>query len=206
MTQDMRHEFPVASNGTHRHVNGSLHTAQKNGLSNGTTGHSPTTNGADHTHTNGFSPSKVKVKPRDFFGHDREEVTRLLIQGLEDLGYREAAESLIQESGYQVESSAVAAFRRAVLEGGWSDAESILFVDTFQPDGGGVSIRDGDMYGRDGLELAENADEGQLKFLIREQKYVELLRHNKRAEALTVLQSELQPLKHDVQRLNILSG
>ena len=45
-----------------------------------------------------------------------------------------------------------------------------------------------------------------MKFLIREQKYMELLRRNIRGEALIVLQSELQPLNHDTRRLNMLSG
>ncbi|KAG8529886.1 uncharacterized protein KY384_005367 [Bacidia gigantensis] len=164
----MTHELPINSIGTHRHVNGSSRVPQKNGVANGTNGHSTETNGIETSHANGYSPSKLKKRSKDFFGHDREEVTRLLIQGLEDLGYDEAAERLGQESGYQIESPSVAAFRHAVLE--------------------------------------DDADPDLIKFLIREQKYVELLKRNSRTQALTVLQTELQPLNYDTRRLNVLSG
>ena len=140
MTQDMRHELHTASNGTNGHVNGSSHRPQKNSFANGTNGHASPINGASPVRTNGIASSKARLRGSNFYGHDREEVTRLLIQGLEDLGYNEAAERLSQESGYQVESSTVAAFRSAVLEGKWSTAEALLFGHKSQPDGGGVSI------------------------------------------------------------------
>ena len=206
MTQDMRHEPLNTTFGTRQHTNGSSRNLQKNGVGKGTNGYKISTNGVEHVQTNGHTLPKPKQRSQSFYGHDREEVTRLLIQGLEDLGYPEAAERLSEESGYHVESPAVVAFRNAILEGDWLEAESILFTDTRQPDGGGVSIRHGDWYGQDGLQLIERMDPHHLRFLIREQKYVELLRGNRRGEALAVLQSELQPLKHDVQRLNILSG
>ena len=208
MTQDMRHEQPVSSNGTHRHINGSSHLPQKNGLSNGANESGSATNGISHSHTNGYTSTGSRPKPRssNYFGHDREEVTRLLMQGLEDLGYSRAAFSLSQESGYQVESPAVAAFRKAILEGNWPEAEFLLFGGDYEPEGGGVSINVPDPRNNSGLKLVESADRHQLKFLIREQKYVELLKRNRRSSALVVLQSELQPLNHDPRRLNVLSG
>ena len=206
MTQDMRHELPIVSNGTNCHVNGSTHFPQKNGFTNGTNGHTSPTNGASSTHLNGYSPSKAKARAPDFYGHNREEVTRLLIQALDDLGYDEAAEALSQESGFQVESPAVAAFRHAILEGKWSEAELLLFGRRSEADEGGVRISNGDSHYHSGLKLIEQADLHRMKFLIREQKYVELLRRNLRGQALMVLQSELQPLNYDTRRLDVLSG
>jgi len=62
----------------------------------------------------------------DYFGHDREEVTRILIQALGDLGYTKAATMLEDESDYTLESPYVSSFRQAVLKGNWSNAEKLL--------------------------------------------------------------------------------
>lgn len=206
MTQNMRQDFPANPNGTHTYTNGSSQISQKNGFHDRTNGHEVHTNGVGHAHANGYPNAKLKARSRDYFGHDREEVTRLLMQGLEDLGYTEAANQLSRESGYQVESPAIAAFRHALLDGEWSEAEAILFGEPFDPDEGGVNLNGRALDGKHGLALVEHAEPSHLRFLIREQKYIELLRNNRRGEALSVLQSELQPLKHDNQRLNILSG
>ncbi|KAL9124354.1 MAG: hypothetical protein Q9217_006310 [Psora testacea] len=202
----MRHEFPIGSNGTHRHVNESSYSPQKNGITNGTKGHTSPPKGVPLPHANGFSLPKARTKAPEFYGHDREEVTRLLIQGLEDLGYEAAAQRLSQESGYQVESPAVAAFRHAIIGGNWSEAEVLLFGRNSDPDGGGVSISNGNTHHHAGLELVEDADRNRMRFLIREQKYLELLRRGERVKALMVLQTELQPLSYDISRLNLLSG
>ena len=206
MTQDMRHDFPVSTNGTSRHTNGSSSAPQKNRSTNGTNGHGLSADDVSSTYINGHSPSKSRQRDSDFLGHDREEVTRLLIQGLEDLGYSEAAERLCQESGYRVESEEVIAFRHAILEGKWSDAESLLFGKPMESDDGGVRISNGHAPGFTHLKLVEDADEEKMKFLVREQKYVELLRRDFKGQAIHVLQTELQPLNYDARRLNALSG
>ena len=206
MTQNMRQEFPINANGTQSYTNGSTQSPQKNGYHEQTNGHEQGINGVNHANTNGYSIARSKARFRNYFGHDREEVTRLLMQGLEDLGYTEAANQLSRESGFQVESPSIATFRHALLDGEWLEAETILFGEAFDPEEGGVSLNGKTSNRQTGLELVENADPSQLKFLIREQKYIELLRNNRRGEALTVLQSELQPLKHDNHRLNMLSG
>ncbi len=61
-----------------------------------------------------------------YLGHDREEITRLLIQALSDLGYSEAADSVMRRSGYALESQAVTEFRQAILTGHWAGAEHLL--------------------------------------------------------------------------------
>lgn len=62
-----------------------------------------------------------------YFGHDREEITRIAIQSLVDLGYHRAAAVLEEESEYTLESLEVSEFRTAVLKGQWSKAEELLF-------------------------------------------------------------------------------
>ena len=63
----------------------------------------------------------------DYFGHSREEVTRILIQSLMDLGYHRAAEQLQKDSEYTLEVPEVSEFRKAVLRGEWNKAERLLF-------------------------------------------------------------------------------
>ena len=192
----------ATSNGARSHLNGSpLSTMHKAGASKSMNGHSATANGFP-TYTNG---SVIRGKPLNFYGHDREEVTRLLIQGLGDLGYHEAANRLSQESGYEVESPSVAAFRHAVLQGEWSEAESLLFGSYTSDEGGGVSISNGDPHYHQGLTLAQSADRDELKFKMREQKYLELLEERDLGNALMVLRQELTPLHQDTGKLHSLS-
>lgn len=193
-----------SSNGLQSHANGSPSTPHKNGIPAHTNGHSSPTNGTVSPRQNGTSKSVTKKNP-SFFGHDREEVTRLLIQGLEDLGYNSAANRLSQESGYEVESPTVAAFRNSIIQGQWSEAESLLFGVDSEADGGGVSISNGDWQHLGGLKLAESAEPEGMKFSIREQKYLELLESHDTGKAMMVLRHELQPLHYDRGRLNTLS-
>ena len=132
-------------------------------------------------------------------------MTRLLIQGLGDLGYHSAADSLSRESGYEVETPSVAAFRYAVLRGEWAEAEALLFGSNMAEDGGGVSISNGDSHHHEGLRFAENADKNELKFRMREQKYLELLEERDLGRALMVLRQELKPLNQDTSKLHELS-
>ena len=195
------------STGSRSYLNGSPHSNQKTGLSNSTNGHSSTTNGTSspHRNGNGYASPIARAKPTDFFGHDREEVTRLLIQGLGDLGYHGAADRLSHESGYEVETPLVAAFRHAVLQGEWSEAESLLFGSHTVDDGGGVSISNGHSHEHSGLRLIEGANRDELRFRLREQKYLELLERKDLSPALLVLRQELTPLNQDTGKLHNLS-
>ncbi|KAK9474089.1 WD40-repeat-containing domain protein [Dipodascopsis tothii] len=123
-------------------------------------------------------------------GHERaaggrqEEVTRLMIQALHEMGYGAAAASLERESGCSIESADVAAFRAAVLAGAWETAEGVL--------------------GR--IELREGAELATLQFYVRQQKYLELLEQRDMVRALGVLRGELAPLEYDTRQLHFLSG
>ena len=126
-------------------------------------------------------------------------MTRILIQSLTDLGYDGAAASLSQESGYDLESTAVAAFRNAVLQGEWTDAEELLFGEsTEEREEGGVSIHGG-------LTLREGVDKNVMRFWLRQQKFLELLEQRDTGRALMVLRLELTPLYQDVGKLHFLS-
>lgn len=198
---------PSTTNGSRHSSNGTAHSPkQLNGLSGSQNGVSPPTSGKASAPRNGVSTSIARNKSPTFFGHNREEVTRLLIQGLYDLGYQGAADRLSQESGYEVESPSVAAFRHAVLQGEWLEAESLLFGSSVADDGGGgVSIGRGDLYPHPGLEFADGVDLDELKFQMREQKYLELLEARDLGNALMVLRQELTPLNQDTVKLHHLS-
>ncbi|WPH03898.1 PLU-1-domain-containing protein [Acrodontium crateriforme] len=199
-----------SQNGSSPHtVNGSVKSVETNG--SGTNGH-PEDGGIVTTLPTG-----------PFFGHDREEFTRLILQGLSDLGYHGAARQLSSESGYELEKPNVAAFRHAVQRGEWDDAEALLFGGSDPELDGIVPLENGHItalsrrksrrslqgsngVSKHGLPLSEGADVMLLKFLIRQQKYLELLEKRDLSAALIVLRNELTPLKKDIARLHALSG
>ncbi|KAK4451888.1 WD40-repeat-containing domain protein [Podospora aff. communis PSN243] len=150
--------------------------------------------------TNGLSQNAkitTRAPPPTYLGHDREEVTRILIQALADMGYRSAAESVSRDSGYELESPTVAAFRTAVLDGLWIRAEELL--EDAVPSG---SQRQGN-----GLVLAEGADRNTMRVWLRQQKFLELLELRETTKALVVLRSELTPLcSEQHQKLHFLSS
>ncbi len=147
--------------------------------------------------TNGFAP---RPTPPDYFGHDREEVIRILIQTLHDLGCRSAAGALTRESGYDLESPTIAAFRHAVLQGEWAEAEALLSGAQRADDAAAD-----DPSHRNEIILAEGADPKEMLFSIRQQKYLELLEQRDLGTALMVLRQELTPLHQDIGRLHALS-
>ncbi|KAG9244522.1 WD domain-containing protein [Calycina marina] len=169
-----------------------VHKAASSESANGT---NDSTNGS--TSSNGHTAPASKPKLA-CFEHDREEVTRLLIQSLTDLGYEGAAASLSQESGYDLESPAVAAFRHAILQGQWTEAEELLLGGSTEE--GGVSING------NGLALQEDVDQDVMRFWIRQQKFLELLEKQDTGKALMVIRSELTPLNQDTSKLHFLSS
>jgi WD40 repeat protein len=200
-------------------TNGSSH----NGSSPHANGSAKSDTNGYHTNGHGEGAAVVTRNKEPFFGHDREEVTRILLQTLSDLGYRDAAQQLSKESGHELEIPSVAAFRSAVLSGEWDEAESLLLgVDATEADGG-VSLGNGHStswrnseshmslgshngLSRRGLPLAEGANITWLKFLLRQQKYLELLETRDLNAALSVLRCELTPLKTDIGRRHFLAS
>lgn len=152
---------------------------------------------------NTTASSEIRSRQQTFYGHDREQVTRILIQGLSDMGYHNAAESLSRESGFDLETPFASAFRLAILTGDWTEAESLI---QGAYDGARTGQeQDGDNPSRNGLLLAEDASMREMLFAISEQKYLELLEARDLGAALLVLREELQPLQQDERQLHALS-
>lgn len=169
----------------------SSHKAAPSNSANGAHFPSIAMNGSS---TNGHSAVR---QVSTYFGHDREEVTRILIQALNDLGYNGAAGTLSQESGYDLESTAVAAFRNAVLQGEWTEAEELLFGGSTEEGGASIHVN--------GLILRDGVDKNFMRFWIRQQKFLELLEQKDMGRAINVLRSELTPLYQDTAKLHFLS-
>lgn len=188
-------------------------------VSTSVNGRSPHSSSNGQSQANGSGKSPASLSPT-YFGHDREEVTRILIQSLHDLGYNEAACTLSRESGFELESVAAASFRSSVLDGRWADAEDIL-LGSYHPDGGGNGASGGECRGggkailrkadtdllseHGPLVLAEGADRNEMLFCLRQQKFLELLEQRDLGTALMVLRQELTPLNHDIAQLHALS-
>ncbi|KAL9715363.1 hypothetical protein Ac2012v2_002027 [Leucoagaricus gongylophorus] len=115
---------------------------------------------------------------------DTEQFIRLVLHTLRDVGYTESAATLEAESGYSMESPQVSQFRRYVLSGLWSKAEALLAC------------------------LFPDNDDGlcDARFLISQQKYLELLEARKTTAALHVLRNELAPINTETQQLHTLSS
>ena len=178
-------------------------------------------NGSHSPQANGDAIAGLGKNTSSWFGHDRMEVTRILIQALGDLGYDATAGMLSTESNCELEGPAVAAFRNAVLQGDWVKAEILLFgsegydgqngvaEDGFQHDS--KTQRRRSRKSANGtnpshrLALAEGANKNEMLFCVRQQKYLELLEIRDLAGALMVLRQELTPLNQDTHRLHILS-
>jgi WD repeat-containing protein 26 len=195
-------------------------------FSNGSNGVSPTVSKISNGHAKGKAESNgTSSSPRHsngtnsvtafsptWHGHSREEIARVLIQGLSGLGYHTTARALSRESGYELEGPTVAAFRSAVLEGEWTEAEALLFGDPIDPGGevGGIGLGKGveskTNKGIRGLTLVDGANRKEMLFWMRQQKYLELLENRDLGAALLVLRQELTPLHQNTERLHALGG
>jgi hypothetical protein len=167
------------------------------------------------SYTNGGPVANGNTVSTTFYGHDREEVTRILIQSLTDLGYHGAAGALCKESGFQLEGPTVASFRSSVMNGDWAEAEELLFGTNTYDGGVGLDASYGKSWNKStsrpnsqhsgGLTLAEGANREEMLFWMKQQKYLELLEQRELGKALIVLRQELTPLHQDVGRLHALS-
>lgn len=131
-----------------------------------------------------------------YFGHNRGEVTRILIQALTDMGYQDAAENVSRKSGVNLESPTVAAFRSSVLQGDWAETERLL---------DSASTAD-EWMASNGLEIAPGSDRNTMRFWVRQQKYLELLELRDTTQALMALRADLTPLSQDTEKLRLLSS
>lgn len=157
-----------------------------NGLSTPAKATNGTTNGAQAKY----------ASPSAFQSHNREEVTRILIQALTDLGYHDGAASVCQQSGFDLENQTVAAFRSAVLRGQWDRAEELL---------GGAATTESAIDDGNGLVLSEGVDKDTMRFRLRQQKYLEQLERDEAMDALETLRTKLTPLGNPYE-ISFLAG
>ena len=195
--------------------------APSNSSSSSSSSSSPSSHANANSHPPQHPDADADANNTLYFGHDREEVTRLVIQALSDLGYDDAADSVMQTSGYALESPAVASFRVAVLAADWDTAEHHLHAATVaerperrerrerqeRQDRSERSERpETDNNGHAGLVLSPDANIAAMRFAIREQKYLEYLEQGDTAKGLLVLRNELTPLCLDTSNLHRLSS
>ncbi|KAF9579097.1 hypothetical protein BGW38_004796, partial [Lunasporangiospora selenospora] len=125
-----------------------------------------------------------KVATATSLGFDRQELVRMMLQSLQYLGYNKAAQVLECESGYELECVSAREFRQCVLQGRWDEVEQLAR----------------DMCS--GLAVKVSA----IEFLVREQKFLELLEDRQIKPALVVLRSELTPLNINSERVHMLTS
>jgi len=133
--------------------------------------------------TNGVTPPP----PAAPFSADRpnRELLKIVGQYLSDLGLEDTVRSLVSEAGTELDHPAAVRFRQCVLEGRWGPALTAL-------EGLGARL---------GQQEAK-----EMRFLVLEQKYMELLEAGQPLEALQCLQKEMTPLSEDQDRLHRIAA
>ncbi|GAA94146.1 uncharacterized protein L969DRAFT_46235 [Mixia osmundae IAM 14324] len=179
-----------ATNGSRRHepaANGSSNGARPNGMpsfSNGSHNGHPEPGDILPIPPSALTASSDFEPLRAGSQIDRSEYVRLLLQALQDSGYTNAAQALAEESGYDMESPTVTNFRAAVLSGSWDQVERSLAP-----------------YRSDDSTSAK-----AIRFIVSEQKYLEMLEARETKSALSVLRNELAPLNYAPERIHVLSS
>ncbi|XP_064623467.1 WD repeat-containing protein 26-like isoform X1 [Lineus longissimus] len=115
-----------------------------------------------------------------------QDIVRLIGQHLKEMGLERTVEQLMTESGCMLEHPAAAKFRSHVMDGEWDKSD--------------VDLNE--------LKALVESQQGilRMKFLLLEQKYLELLEDGKLLEALHCLRNELSPLKYNTERVHELSS
>nr|XP_019012068.1 WD-repeat protein [Kwoniella pini CBS 10737]OCF50849.1 WD-repeat protein [Kwoniella pini CBS 10737] len=144
---------------------------------------------------------------------EREEAVRLMLQGLRDIGYHQAADVLEVESGYQLSNTQATDFQSAILGGRWAEALALLpelgiassSSMNLEPESSGSSIASGKTRAT-ALGKGTGSISDQANFLIAQQKYLEYLEIGQQKKALGVLRGELARVVKDQDVLHTLSG
>ncbi|KAG0326134.1 hypothetical protein BG004_003035 [Podila humilis] len=151
------------------------------------TGGSGSSSGSNNISSSGHGTDKnitIATTRTTPLGFNRVELARLMIQSLKSLGYKNAAQTLATEAGCELESEAVTQFRESVLSGDWDTVEKLSEQLDIDPVNGIPTV----------------------KFLIREQKFLEMLESRQIKSALVVLRSELTPLNRNMERVHTLTS
>ncbi|CAN8066744.1 unnamed protein product [Agarophyton chilense] len=116
-------------------------------------------------------------------GLDRRELVRIIVQAIDALGYTSSARALEKETGVEAMSQQMRTLRHCVLEGKWDQLERVLAqVTVFKSDN----------------------DARAARFVLYEQKFLELLEAGHTADALECLRNDLTRLSPDPKLLHKL--
>lgn len=114
-----------------------------------------------------------------------QETLRLIGQYLHSVGLTDTVQSLIAESGCVLEPEQVSDFRRLIMSGKWHESLDVL-----------EQLKDY-IEEIDGLQ--------QMKYLILEQKYFELIEDDRLMDAILCLRHEIRPLNIRIDRTHHLT-
>lgn len=125
------------------------------------------------------------IYPVKLMSRTDKDIVRLIGQHLQSLGFNRTADQLILESGCMFEHPAAAKFREHIMKGEWKEAElNLMELDPL-------------------VECPHGTK--KMRFLLLEQKYLELLENGLVYDALNCLRMELSPLKYNTDRVHELS-
>ncbi|PWN48685.1 WD40 repeat-like protein [Violaceomyces palustris] len=172
---------------------------------------------------------------------DKNELVRLTLQSLREMGFETTAKSLEAESGLTLEHPSITAFRSAVLSGDWRNAERLLVDGLTYGATRQRSSRYLGLAGSSNLASGVSLDSTRastgipffvrpkltldarlcvflsprrqtrieiqsIKFMLHQQRYLELLEAGQTKKALSVLRDKLTPLNQGTHQLHQLSS
>jgi len=167
---------------TTHHANGSSNANGHEG--NSANGHNRFVSSSTQTILTNSSQNNTTNSSR-IYTNSQKEVLRLIGQHLQSVGLNKTVDILIHESGCVLEHEQASNFRELIMSGKWSDA--LVALEKLKQ-----YIEE-----RDGIQ--------QMKYLILEQKYFELIEDNRPMDALQCLRNEIQGLKIRIERTHELT-
>lgn len=146
--------------------------------------HANGSNGSNASNTtnasNGRPQNASMLTP---LGLNRSELVRIIVQAVDTLGYPKSARTLEHEAGFEAMAPEMRTLRDCILNGRWDDLEAAL----------------------DSLTVFKSDDDARAaRFVLYEQKFLELLEAGRTAEALNCLRNHLTRLCPDRKLLDKL--
>ncbi|CAF1217874.1 unnamed protein product [Rotaria sp. Silwood1] len=132
-----------------------------------------------------YPSNNENINSLRIFSNSQKEVLRLIGQHLQSAGLNKTVDILIHESGCVLEHEQASNFRELIMSGKWTEA--LVALEKLKQ-----YIEE-----RDGIQ--------QMKYLILEQKYFELIEDNRAMDALQCLRHEIQGLKIRTERTHELT-
>lgn len=134
-------------------------------------------------HSNGKSSTSPSPSALTSRGYRRDQLVRIISQELSSLGLKKTLEALELESGINIHEQSIVDFQNNILNGKWARVLTQL----------------------PNVQLRPHADMNEVKFLILEQKFLELIDAGDVRGALNCMRTELTPLECCASRLHQLA-